>query len=90
MLSKNGKSFREERFEFRHKIVDAIYDKIPADMVKHLGNANKELIFAIEGVFNDIVKRIDDRITKTEERHSIIDRGENPDNDDTEEGKEKD
>jgi|GEM_PF-2703302 hypothetical protein len=70
MLLKEEKSFRERRSEFRHKIVDGIYDRIPVDVVEHLGNANKELIFAIEGVFNGFVKRIDDRIAKTKERHS--------------------
>ncbi|MCL4427784.1 MAG: hypothetical protein M1276_02140 [Deltaproteobacteria bacterium] len=70
MLSKEEKSFREKRSDFRHRIVDGIYDKIPVDVVEHLGNANKELIFAIEGVFNGFVKRIDDRIAKTKERRS--------------------
>ncbi|MGC8555309.1 MAG: hypothetical protein ACP5NA_07485 [Candidatus Acidulodesulfobacterium sp.] len=68
MLSKDEKSFWERRSEFRHKIVDGIYDRIPVDVVEHLGNANKEFIFAIEGVFNGFVKRIDDRIAKTKER----------------------
>ncbi|MHB1698381.1 MAG: hypothetical protein ACYCSQ_09810 [bacterium] len=70
MLLKDDKSFREKRSEVRHKVVDAIYDKIPVEVVEHLGNANKELIFAVEGVFNSFVKRIDDRIAKTKERHS--------------------
>ncbi len=70
MLLKEEKSFREKRSELRHKIVDGIYDRIPVDVVEHLGNANKELIFAIEGVFNGFVKRIDDRIAKTKERSS--------------------
>jgi hypothetical protein len=68
MLSKDDKSFWEKRSEFRHKIVDGIYDRIPVEVVEHLGNANKEFIFAIEGVFNGFVKRIDDRIAKTKER----------------------
>ena len=70
MLSKDEKSFWEKRAEFRHKIVDGIYDRIPVDVVEHLGNANKEFIFAIEGVFNGFVKRIDDRIAKTKERRT--------------------
>ncbi|MHB1661442.1 MAG: hypothetical protein ACYCTD_05020 [bacterium] len=70
MLLKDDKSFREKRSEVRHKVVDAIYDKIPVEVIEHLGNANKELIFAVEGVFNSFVKRIDDRIAKTKERHS--------------------
>lgn len=70
MLLKDEKSFKEKRSEWRHKIVDGIYDRIPVDVVEHLGNANKELIFAIEGVFNGFVKRIDNRIAKTKERRS--------------------
>lgn len=70
MLLKDDKSFREKRSELRHRIVDGIYDRIPVEVVEHLGNANKELIFAVEGVFNSFVKRIDDRIAKTKERHS--------------------
>ncbi len=69
--SENGsnlKSFREKRSEFRHKIVDGIYDKIPVDVVEHLGNANKEIILAVESVFDVFVKRIDQRIAKTKER----------------------
>jgi hypothetical protein len=86
MLLKEEKSFREKRSELRHKIVDGIYDRIPVDVVEHLGNANKELIFAIEGVFNGFVKRIDDRIAKTKERRSKTGGGEtggnNENNDD--------
>lgn len=80
MLLKDKKSFNEKRSEFRHRVVDAIYDRIPADVVEHLGNANKEMIFAVEGVFNSFVKRIDNRIERTKSRHSKIDEGENPDN----------
>ena len=76
MLLKEEKSFREKRSELRHRIVDGIYDRIPVDVVEHLGNANKELIFAIEGVFNGFVKRIDDRIAKTKERRSKTGGGE--------------
>ena len=83
MLLKEEKSFREKRSELRHRIVDGIYDRIPVDIVEHLGNANKELIFAIEGVFNGFVKRIDDRIAKTKERRSKADGG-NGDNNDEE------
>ncbi len=83
MLLKEEKSFREKRSELRHKIVDGIYDRIPVDVVEHLGNANKELIFAIEGVFNGFVKRIDDRIAKTKERRSKTD-GDNDNNNDEE------
>ena len=79
MLLKDEKSFREKRSEFRHRIVDAIYDRIPVDVVEHLGNANKEMIFAIEGVFNSFVKRIDTRIERTKARRSKIDSGESPD-----------
>ncbi len=81
MLLKEEKSFREKRPELRHKIVDGIYDRIPVDVVEHLGNANKELIFAIEGVFNGFVKRIDDRIAKTKERRSKTDGGNDNNND---------
>ncbi len=70
MFLKNDKSFMEKRSEFRHRIVDSIYDKIPVEVVEHLGNANKEFILAIEGVFNGFIKKIDDRIAKTKERHS--------------------
>ncbi len=76
MLLKDEKSFREKRSEFRHRIVDSIYDRIPAEVVEHLGNANKELIFAIEGVFNGFIKRIDNRIARTKERHSKTTGGE--------------
>ena len=79
MLLKEEKSFREKRSELRHRIVDGIYDRIPVDVVEHLGNANKELIFAIEGVFNGFVKRIDDRIVKTKERRSKTNGGDNND-----------
>ncbi|RZD15292.1 MAG: hypothetical protein EVJ47_03205 [Candidatus Acidulodesulfobacterium ferriphilum] len=79
MLLKDEKSFREKRSEFRHRIVDAIYDRIPVDVVEHLGNANKEMIFAIEGVFDSFVKRIDTRIERTKARRSKMDSGENPD-----------
>jgi hypothetical protein len=50
-----------------------------------LGNANKEMIFAIEGVFNSFVKRIDNRIERTKSRHSKIDSGESPDDTNEEE-----
>ena len=83
MLLKEEKSFREKRSELRHRIVDGIYDRIPVDVVERLGNANKELIFAIEGVFNGFVKKIDDRIAKTKERRSKTDGG-NGDNNDEE------
>ncbi|MCL4321189.1 MAG: hypothetical protein M1478_02075 [Deltaproteobacteria bacterium] len=79
MLLKDEKSFREKRSEFRHRVVDAIYDRIPADVVEHLGNANKEMVFALEGVLNSFVKRIDNRIERTKARHSKLDSGENPD-----------
>jgi hypothetical protein len=68
MFLKDEKPFSEKRSEFRHKIVDGFYDRIPADVIEHLGNANKELIFAIEGVFNGFVRRIDDRIAKAKNR----------------------
>jgi hypothetical protein len=77
MFSRDEKSFREKRSELRHKIVDGVYDWIPVDVVEHLGNANKEFIFAIEGVFNGFVKRIDDRIAKTKERRSNAEKSEN-------------
>ena len=80
MLSKDDKSFWEKRSEFRHKIVDGIYDRIPVEVVEHLGNANKEFIFAIEGVFNGFVKRIDDRIAKTKERRSNKEKSETENN----------
>ncbi len=73
MLLKDEKSFREKRSDLRHRIVDGIYDRIPVDVVEHLGNANKEVIFAIEGVFNGFVKRIDNRIARTKERHTKAD-----------------
>ncbi len=85
MLLKDKKSFNEKRSEFRHRVVDAIYDRIPADVVEHLGNANKEMIFAIEGVFNSFVKRIDNRVERTKTRHSNIDDGKNPDDTNEEE-----
>ncbi len=85
MLLKDEKSFREKRSEFRHRIVDSIYDRIPVDVVEHLGNANKEMIFAIEGVFDSFVKRIDNRIERTKSRHSKIDSGESPDDTNEEE-----
>ncbi|MCL4542550.1 MAG: hypothetical protein M1458_02225 [Deltaproteobacteria bacterium] len=77
--SGSPKSFREKRIEFRRRILDAIYDRIPVDVVEHLGNANKEIIFAIEGVFNNFVKKIDNRIEITKARRSKTDDGENPD-----------
>lgn len=70
MVSKNEKSFAEKGSEFRHRIVDAIYDKIPADVVEHLGKANKEVILAVEGILGGLTKRIDDRILKAKERSS--------------------
>ena len=79
MLLKDEKSFREKRSEFRHRIVDAIYDRIPVDVVEHLGNANKEMIFAMEGVFDSFVKRIDNRIERTKTRRSKMDSAESPD-----------
>ncbi len=84
MLTKDDKSLWEKRSEFRHKVVDGIYDRIPVEVVEHLGNANKEFIFAIEGVFNGFVKRIDDRIAKTKERRT------NKDKKETESDKEED
>lgn len=84
----SAKSFREKRSEFRHRVVDAIYDRIPVSIVEHLGNANKEVIFAVEGVFDSFVKRIDNRIEKTKSRHSKIDIGESPDDDNADEDKE--
>ncbi len=80
MFSKDEKSFREKRSELRHKIVDGLYDWIPVDVVEHLGNANKEFIFAIEGVFNSFVKRIDDRIAKTKEHRSNKEKSETENN----------
>ena len=80
MFSKDEKSFREKRSELRHKIVDGVYDRIPVDVVEHLGNANKELIFAIEGVFNGFVKRIDERIARTKERRTNKEKNETENN----------
>lgn len=88
MLLKDEKSFRQKRSDFRHRIVDAFYDRIPADVVEHIGNANKEMIFAIEGVFNSFIKRIDNRVERTKTRQSKMDKGEDPE-DLEEEGKEK-
>lgn len=70
MLLKGGKSFREKRSEFRHKVVDSIYDMVPPTVVEHLGNANKEVVFAVEGVLDGIVKRIDKRVDAAKSRKS--------------------
>ncbi|MHB8232529.1 MAG: hypothetical protein ACYDDB_06485 [bacterium] len=85
MLLKDDKSFREKGSELRHRFVDAIYDRIPVEVVEHLGNANKEFIFAIEGIFNSFVKRIDNRIAKTKERHSKTGGNENQSKENSEE-----
>jgi hypothetical protein len=79
MLLKDEKSFREKRSDFRHRIVDAFYDRIPADVVEHVGNANKEVIFAVEGLFNSVVKRIDNRVERTKVRQTKKSKGEDPD-----------
>jgi len=79
MLLKDEKSFREKRSDFRHRIVDAFYDRIPADVVEHVGNANKEVIFAVEGLFNGVIKRIDNRVEKTKVRQAKKNKGEDPD-----------
>ncbi len=67
------KSFREERLEFRDRIIDTIYDLVPLEVIEHLGNANKEIIFAMEGVFDSFVKRIDDRIERAKAHHEEAD-----------------
>jgi hypothetical protein len=79
MLLKDEKSFREKRSDFRHRIVNAFYDRIPADVVEHVGNANKEVIYAVEGLFNGVINRIDNRIEKTKSRQSKKNKGEDPD-----------
>ncbi len=79
MLLKDEKSFREKRSDFRHRIVDAFYDRIPADVVEHVGNANKEVIFAVEGLFNGVIKRIDNRVEKTKVRQAKKSKGEDLD-----------
>ncbi|MCL5674103.1 MAG: hypothetical protein M1407_05750 [Deltaproteobacteria bacterium] len=79
MLLKDEKSFREKRSDFRHRIVNAFYDRIPADVVEHIGNANKEVIYAIEGLFNGVINRIDNRVEKTKARQSKKNKGEDPD-----------
>ncbi len=87
MLSKDEKSFKEKRSDFRHRVVDAVYDRIPASVVEHIGNANKEIIYAVEGIFDSLIKRIDDRIERTKTRHEKMEKGDNPDEEDAEESK---
>lgn len=80
-----SKSFREERLEFRQRIIDTIYDLVPIDVVEHLGNANKEVIFAMEGILDGFVKRIDDRIERAGARRAAADDSEDADDDDKKE-----
>lgn len=79
MVKKEEKTFREKKTEFRQRVMDAIYDKIPSEVVEHIGNANKEMVFAVEGVLNKVIDKIDKRIERSKTRHSKIDSGENPD-----------
>ncbi len=79
MPKKEEKSLRDKGMELGNRIADSIYDRIPVEVVEHLGKANKEMVFAIESMLNGFIERIDNRVDRVKSRHAKLDKGQNPD-----------